>query len=153
MTRDRYETTFRSHEIIGHRYWMAAYENCLFSPHNMTPWDEPEMSVGSDHMHADGRGGIYTLRSRAMVDAALDDTLREHLANEWVAHKGKSWVVIGTVMLWGTVWEHETGFRGQYGRIASIDELLDGPDFSQRLTDGSVLWALRAKYCATKEVQ
>jgi hypothetical protein len=62
-------------------------------------------------------------------------------------------VVIGTVMLWGTVWEHEAGFRGQYGRVASIDELLDGPGFDQRLTDGTVLRALRAKYCPAKGVQ
>jgi hypothetical protein len=75
MTRDRFQTTFRSKEIIGYRYWMAAYGDCLFSPHHMTLWEEREMSVGSEYMHAEGRGGIYTLRSRAMVDAALDAAL------------------------------------------------------------------------------
>ncbi len=36
-------------------------------------------------------------------------------------------VIIGTVLLWGSVIEHETGWRAQFGRVYTLDvKFIDG---------------------------
>ena len=53
-------------------------------------------------------------------------------------------LAIGTVTLWGTVWEHESGFRAQFGRVHTIDMLIE--EFEHRRTEGAYLRSLRIRY-------
>jgi hypothetical protein len=49
--------------------------------------------------------------------------------------------------MWGTVWEHDKGYRAEYARVASIDAIINGRDL-ERVTVGgsSYLENLRAQY-------
>ena len=135
-------------EIIGHRCWMVAWGEALFGPHSRIHWRTDEPMTGK--ISLDGHAGVYAFKDRATIDKVmLINSVLDPLAEEWWGplHKDPVGLAIGTVKLWGTVWEHQIGWRAQYGRVASIDELLMGPDFSRRHTDSPVLMRLRNKYC------
>lgn len=51
-------------------------------------------------------------------------------------------VVIGRVLLWGEVVEHEKGYRAQHARVSAIDDIVCWPDFPRE----RVLAELRERY-------
>jgi hypothetical protein len=148
---------FTPGEIIGHRYWIASWGGNLFGPHSWHHWHTNVPMSGK--VARDTHGGVYALKTRELIDQFLanKEALKE-LSRIWRSpslvppsgQKGLTGLVIGTVRLWGTVWEHEAGFRAQYGRVHTIDELFDGQEFEQRRVDGPDLALLRMKYgCST----
>ena len=94
--------------------WPAAY---AFGSQPMNPWDESSMdpcgvspSPNGDN-HAGMGCGIYAYR-----DA-------ETLAKNVRLVGSNPNVIVGLVLLWGNVYEHEVGWRSQFGAIHSIFRL------------------------------
>jgi hypothetical protein len=99
-------------ELIGHRAWTVKGRNLLCSISADTAWFPGQPmhdKVGHGQKISDhGTAGIWAFKDPYM------------LANEFYTHvttKG----VFGTVWLWGTVIEHEHGYRAQYAAIRSLD--------------------------------
>jgi hypothetical protein len=145
--------TFIAGEIIGHRYWIVSWGLNLFGPHSWRHWN-PHAPM-SGNVKRDSHAGVYALKTRKLVEQFVVNTeaLKE-LAKTWRSppllpppgQEGPTGLAIGTVMLWGSVWEHETGFRGQFGRVHTIDVLIEGDEFAHRRTEGAQLRLLRTKY-------
>jgi hypothetical protein len=103
--------------------------------------------------------GVYALKTKDLVERFVANaTARRELAKTWRSppllppQQGQVALAIGTVSMWGTIWEHETGFRAQFGRVRTIDEWLEGDEFEQRRTEGVLLHRLRMKYgCASAQ--
>lgn len=149
--------TFSAGEIIGHRYWIVSWDGNLFGPHSGVHWHTSVPMSGK--VALDTHGGVYALKTRELIDQFLanKEALKE-LSTIWRSpslippsgRQGVTGLAVGTVRLWGTVWEHEAGFRAQHGRVRTVDELFDGPEFERRRVDGAELAMLRMKYgCIT----
>jgi len=113
--------------IEGYRYW--AVHNCLLvglGAGGRTPWvpsvaiQGKDRSTWEDSMLASILGkfhppGVYAMR----------DELPHRPSTEFVAKNDTREIIYGRVALWGTVVEHEKGYRAQYGYpvelIASTD--------------------------------
>lgn len=142
-------------EIIGHRYWVVSWDENLFGPHSWHHWHPDHAMSGNvtrnDHV------GVYALKTRDLVERFVANaTARRELAKTWRSpplvppQQGLVALAIGTISMWGTIWEHETGFRAQFGRVRTIDEWFEGDEFDQRRTEGVLLHRLRMKYgCAS----
>lgn len=89
-------------EIIGHRAWRRKWYGLLRSMAVDKVWAPNEVMEGTPE---DGIGvHAFKTQSEALSTYA-DDGL----------------VAVGTVALWGTVIEHELGYRAEFGKIKSID--------------------------------
>jgi hypothetical protein len=149
--------SFAVGEIVGHRYWVVSWGGNLFSPHTWSHW-HPEKSM-SGRVNRSGHAGVYALKTKDLVERFIANvTTRKELAKTWRSPpllpprdlQGPVALAIGTVSLWGTIWEHERGFRAQFGRVRTIDEWLEGEEFDQRRTEDARLHRLRMKYgCAS----
>jgi hypothetical protein len=131
-------------EIVGHRYWIVAWDGNLFGPHSATHW-HPDVPTCGKKILRHAHGGVYALKTRELVDRFLanKEALKE-LSRMWERYAPM--LAVGTVALWGTVWEHEDGFRAQYGRVRTVDEILDGQDFERRRVFSADLAMVRTKY-------
>jgi hypothetical protein len=141
-------------EIVGHRYWVVSWDGNLFGPHSWRHWHPDEAMSGE--VSKSGHVGVYALKTRDLVERFVANvTARRELAKTWRSppllppQQGHVALVVGTVSLWGTIWEHETGFRAQFGRVRTIDEWFEGEEFDQRRTEGVLLHRLRMKYGCT----
>jgi hypothetical protein len=143
-------------EVIGHRYWIVSWGGNLFGPHTWSHW-HPELPMAG-RVDRSGRGGVYALKSKELVEQFIaNPAARKEIAQTWRSPpllpprglEGAVHLAIGTVSMWGTIWEHATGFRAQFGRVRTIDEWLEGEEFDQRRTQSAELHRLRMKYgCA-----
>ncbi|MBR0874760.1 hypothetical protein JQ633_30690 [Bradyrhizobium tropiciagri] len=150
--------SFAIGEIVGHRYWVVSWDENLFGPHSWRHWHPDEPMSGNTSRG--GHPGVYALKSRKLVSSFIASaSARRELARMWRSppllpspdHSASVALVVGTVSLWGTVWEHEHGFRAEFGRVRTIDEWLTGEEFEQCRTDGALLERVRAKYgCASR---
>jgi hypothetical protein len=147
--------SFAVGEIVGHRYWVVSWDGNLFGPHSWHHWHPDEAMSGN--VSRNGHVGVYALKTRELVERFVANaTARRELAKTWRSppllppQDGQVALAVGTVSMWGTIWEHETGFRAQFGRVRTIDEWLEGDEFEQRRTEGVLLHRLRMKYgCAS----
>jgi hypothetical protein len=149
--------SFVAGEIIGHRYWVVSWGGNLFGPHSWCHWHPDEAMSGN--VNRSGHVGVYALKTKDLVEGFVANvSARRELAKTWRSPpllpppnlEGPVALAIGTVSLWGTIWEHERGFRAQFGRVRSIDALLEGKELDQRRTEGAQLHRLRMKYaCAS----
>lgn len=146
--------SFAVGEIVGHRYWVVAWDGHLFGPHSWRHWHPEGPMLGSD-LNRRGHSGVYALKTRDQVEEFVASvSARRDLAKTWrsppllppTPEKQPVALAIGTVSLWGTVWEHETGFRAEFGRVRTIDAWLVGEEFELRQTHGVLLERLRDKY-------
>ncbi|WP_439372641.1 hypothetical protein [Bradyrhizobium sp. DASA03120] len=152
--------SFTVGEFVGHRYWVVSWGGNLFGPHSWRHWHPQEpMSGGS--VDQSGHAGVYALKTRELVERFVrNGSLRRELASTWrsphllppTGQQEPVALAIGSVLLWGTIWEHESGFRAQFGRVRTIDELHMGEEFERRQTEGALLERLRKKYgCASRQ--
>lgn len=104
-------------EIIGHRAWRVN-KGLLRSMAVNKVWAPGEPMEGDPQAGPDcggyGIAGVHAFKTRSEVLTAYDET------NPLIP------IAFGTVALWGTVVEHELGYRAQFGRVNSID-LIRGP--------------------------
>jgi hypothetical protein len=143
-------------EIVGHRYWVVSWGGNLFGPHSWSHWHPTEPMTGN--VTRNGHAGVFALKTKNLVEQFVADTAaRRELARTWRSApllpphglEGPIALAVGTVSLWGTIWEHTTGFRAQFGRVRTIDVWLEGEEYDRRQTASPQLDRLRTKYgCA-----
>lgn len=132
----------RSGEIIGHRLWWVLPDGLCSLAHHFR-W-EPGATVEGDLekvvwrgiVHPPIYGGVYAYANHGMDLAMEAEGLCQAFGwNGYQRHTRISsespgsnaiGLVRGTVKLWGEVIEHETGWRAQYAKLASIEEVWAG---------------------------
>ena len=85
-------------ELTGYRAWKFR-DGFLVSPHQGTPWEPGEIKK-ADQKPSASQFGIFAHKQPEQVFE------QEH----------KRWDVVGSVLLWGDVVEHENGYRAEYAR-------------------------------------
>jgi len=94
-------------EIIAHRAWRTHF-GLLQSMAVDKTWSPSEPMEGDPDYMGHGKG-VHAFKSQT-----------EALSQYGPERSG--WpVVIGTIALWGTVIEHEKGYRAEFGKVNSID--------------------------------
>jgi hypothetical protein len=135
----------RTGEIIGHRAWWVI-DGSLCSLAHRRIWQPGETIAGNLDEAVSGTfdpiwGGVYAyfmprqIQEDLIFYRAPVYPLIGHLRLDPVHIDG---VAIGTVKMWGEVIEHETGWRAQFAKLNSIDEV-----------HGADIDALRTKYQVT----
>ncbi len=109
-------------EIVAWRAWVFDLGR-LKSPYRETLW-APGAIIKSDHHPYKSSKGIFA-----------------HKTCERVLEQESDWSVIGTVMLWGDVVEHEYGYRAEFARIEKLHHFASG------MTDSFKAW-LQAEFAA-----
>jgi hypothetical protein len=96
-------------EITAWRIWRLGKDGIVYSPIINLPWRPGEVMRGSPHLRADD--GIYASKTRPQMT--------------WPPSARASWpLVVGRVSLWGTVIEHEKGYRAENARILAFDDIV-----------------------------
>jgi hypothetical protein len=121
-------------ELIGHRAWKVEGGNLLRSYSAGSAW-----FPGQPMQDKIGKGLEIDDHNTAGIWAFKDPY---ELAHEFYGEIQGSGV-FGTVWLWGTVIEHERGYRAQYATIRSLDRAGKGVD----------LEVLRAAYLPSKPAE
>lgn len=100
-------------EIIGYRAWRV-HENTglLQSMAVDTVWAPGEPMEGDPDSYSGNSCGVHAFKSASQV-------FTEYLARLWTTDP----IAVGTVALWGSVIEHEFGYRAEFGRVNSIDNI------------------------------
>ncbi|MDE2019722.1 MAG: hypothetical protein KGJ13_05255 [Patescibacteria group bacterium] len=127
-------------EIIGWRAWRLAKNGLLQSLAHDNIWLPGEiMGHNDDHskikIEDHGCAGVYAFSDRGY---ALKDTEFASTPN----------LVFGSVRLWGTVVEHEHGYRAEFATVHSIDAVNvgDGHWWKRKAETNAALTALRGAY-------
>jgi len=130
-------------ELIAHRVWRVTAEPPsarlpsalkylddaqalqwrLVSAYQDTPWVPGEVLEAhalQDFDHSGGRTGIHAWKSLFEVVDYAQGLLQE----QSVGGVPVAGVAIGKIRLWGDVVEHERGYRAQFARVHSIDDLV-----------------------------
>jgi hypothetical protein len=114
-------------EITAWRVWRLGKDGIVYSPIINRPWWPGEVMRASPHDGADD--GIYASKARPEM--------------RWPPSARASWpLAVGSVRLWGVVFEHETGYRAEYARIVSFDDIVSWSTFDIN----KALILLRARY-------
>lgn len=92
-------------EIIGYRCWRVVPDGTLFSISFDDVWPTDAPMKGTPEPH--GTAGVHAFK-------------RETDAREYVEYQPADHLV-GTVALWGTVIEHEDGYRAEFARPTSLN--------------------------------
>lgn len=112
-------------EIIGWRAWK--FENgLLLSPYTGMLWPCKQ------NMTAE-------FKAKSQTPFSAGGGFFAHKVCEGVFEQESDWVVVGTVLLWGEVVEHENGFRAEHARIETLDF------FASAATDSFRAW-LKQEY-------
>lgn len=104
--------------LVGYRWWSIVRDtDVLWSLTGGVPWLHGKVLEAAD----DGRGrpGIYAYKS---LDGAWTD-------RDWTGA-----LVLGRVAFWGTVIEHEHGYRAEYAYPLDFLIARGGEDVTNRLT-------------------
>jgi len=136
-------------EIIGYRAWRVWWERpdkpFLGALHRTVYWMPGEPMQGS--LHADDNGGVFAYKLSGLVMG--------HLAETRAGQKGQIYA-LGTVKMWGTVYEHEYGYRAEFAKVVGIDDVLSDAKRSRwprkkdwRPSSAFILAALRQRYGVT----
>jgi hypothetical protein len=114
-------------EIAAWRLWRLGKDAIVYSPIVNLAW-RPRGVIRS-FPHAGSDDGIYASKLRPEI--------------KWPPSSRASWpLVIGRVLLWGTVFEHAKGYRAENARVLSFEEIVSWNGFD---TDQAMA-LLRAKY-------
>jgi hypothetical protein len=140
----------RAGEIIGHRMWMVLSDLELCSIAHHFIW-EPSATIEGDvdKIVEDGfgsgmfciYGGVYSYNSLEHIRKSEDlkdmdpHAFPRHVTFDAIfcPHKWYTLhaVAIGTIKMWGEVVEHEKGYRAQYAKMQSIDQVLGPVDIHE----------------------
>lgn len=152
----------RTGELIGHRLWWVVREGdeiVLTSHAHRRIWIPGEVVEGDVEKIVLTRsfgfppifGGIYAFAERADANNAILSDLQYIseikpgtgglyiFAGGWDPYSEQIGLVYGTVKMWGEVIEHEKGYRAQYAKIDTIDEVY-------ATNDVELLATVRKKY-------
>jgi hypothetical protein len=116
-------------EITAWRIWRLGKDGIVYSPIINLPWRPGEVMRAFPHTRADD--GIYASKTRPEMT--------------WPPSARASWpLVVGRVSLWGTVIEHEKGYRAENARILAFDDIVSWSSFNTQ----KALALLSTKYFA-----
>lgn len=128
----------RTGEIIGHRLWWVLPDGLCSLTHRFR-WEpgatvegDLEKVVWSRAFQPPIYGGVYAYANHS-VELIIESEELYHALTRRVVFTEKSpgvsaiGLVRGTVKLWGEVVEHETGWRAQFAKLASIREWWGDP--------------------------
>lgn len=101
-------------EMVGWRAWRF-HNGCLVSPYTGVLW-RPGETLEANTPFESG-AGVFA-----------------HKKREQVFEQESKWPVVGTVLLWGDVVEHENGYRAEF---AKVGQLLH---FHSSMTDSFKAW-------------
>ena len=120
-------------EIIAYRAWRCSGE-VLRSMAVDDVWAPGEPMEGDPEKYVlQLQGcGVHAFKTMSMVLTNYDS---------W-ADEVSSYVVVGTIALWGTVIEHELGYRAQFGKVNSLDMICGLSEWRER----RMLRRLRQRY-------
>jgi hypothetical protein len=137
----------RTGEIIGYRLWWVVRENSeywlcslthkrLWRPGETVEGDTNQLitinlNIGIDFIYSVW-GGVYAYANEFQMLRELNHTTTRDdfssLFRTYIDISGNPvalyGVAAGTVKMWGDVVEHERGYRAQYAKIESIDEVV-----------------------------
>lgn len=150
----------RTGELTGHRLWWVIEQGgepwlCslshrkLWAPGETVEGDTTKVVADKGWGFPATLGGVHAFSS----DAPLQEEIRWHCdyvirmqqpgrralmwpGADWVPIDETSTFAAGTLKMWGDVVEHENGYRSQFAKLQSIDQILGAGDLA----------ALRAKY-------
>lgn len=130
----------RAGEIEAVRVWLLknGYLYSMFANH---VWSPGQVEVGTPN---DGTG-IHAFK-----------TVGQAMANYGHSGSEPEPLIIGKVLLWGDVIEHERGYRAEFASIASLDEMVPAPREPRKKLFRPIevdrrLDLVRAKYLCLKE--
>lgn len=114
----------RSGEIIGHRLWLI-FDAGLSSIAHKFKWEPGATVEGKldevvyhNFFHLPVYGGVY-----AYKEYGLELITEWKFSQQRLAMTTALGLVRGTVKLWGEVIEHETGWRAEFAKLNSIEEV------------------------------
>lgn len=134
----------RAGELIGHRIWLVV-EGQLHSLAHRFFW-QPETVVEGKLDEVANRysawsivnpiwGGVYSFATyEQLVENELKNieaTRFPRILNMDFSPISIDAVAIGTIKCWGEVIEHERGYRAQYAKLQSIDQVIGCADIDQ----------------------
>ena len=101
-------------EITAWRIWRLGKDGMVYSPIVNMPWFPGEVVRALPHLGAED--GIYASKTRPEM--------------KWPPSPRASWpLVVGRVLLWGIVIEHENGYRAENARIIGFDDIVSWSTF------------------------
>jgi hypothetical protein len=105
---------FEVGEITAWRIWRLGKDGMVYSPIVNMPWFPGEVMRALPHLGAED--GIYASKTRPEM--------------KWPPSPRASWpLVVGRVSLWGSVIEHENGYRAENARIVGFDDIVSWSTF------------------------
>lgn len=134
-----HDSGIRAGEIIAKRCWWVLGDK-LFSVYmTETEW-LPNIPVTGDVSEG---FGVHAFKDTEYVmdyarEALLSATIFDHPSLDFDQPMGKknghaSYLISGTVALWGQIVEHEHGYRAQYAKILSLDNPSDDVPVDRKL--------------------
>lgn len=93
------------------------------------------MDAGSDKLDR-GRVGIHAFKDRRRVEEESRGAARQYAAA----------IVLGSISMWGTVIEHDAGYRAQFAKVRSLDGIVAPVRLFERLREDRLLEQMRALY-------
>jgi len=121
-------------EIVAYRAWLLTFDGLLTSVHIKhalwKPGHPMQGKINDVFIYGEG-GGVHAAKDVEAVREYIGDVQTYDMATD-----SYRTLVIGTVVLWGEVIEHERGYRAEYAQIASLDEITgDNPEALRRLRE------------------
>jgi hypothetical protein len=129
---DSLERAFVAGPILGWRLWRTTQDGTLMSLYNDVVW--PTGTPLRANPKNPGEG-VYALKDRTRLDG-----------RGYTLTADQSGMVVGQVALWGTVIEHERGYRAQYAYPALIDLAPSMPGFPRPASLRRLAEAIRDRY-------
>jgi hypothetical protein len=129
-------------EFLGWRMWftcdgfLKSYsQDCVWAPH------EPMTGTPSDY----GSDGIWAFKDKHKALKKALESNHEPCGIHYLSNSGPSYVIYGSVHLYGLVIEHEIGYRAEKAKILTLDDII-GPGDSQNRKE--VFQEIKKRYLA-----
>jgi|SRR6267142_2060651 hypothetical protein len=136
-------------ELIAPRFWIACdrYKQ-LCGPARMACWPYDRPMSGED-IQRNNSVGVYAFKDKSRIYDYIEQNrnqMLEFLKCEPYVWMQPTGVVIGTVRLWGHIVPSQFGYRAQFGRVHTLDDIIELPQLIRRRTEGADLAFLRQHY-------
>lgn len=123
----------RTGEVVAYRCWILK-DGLLYSAYQSEfVWPPGEVVEGDPHDDYEGIHGFKDRLSACQYIQLFEDAHARGIFSHLEVPPDAS-IVSGTVALWGTIVEHERGYRASYAAVKSIDDSPNYDDAAIRKT-------------------
>ncbi len=112
------ETRFTIGELVGWRCWEYRKNGFLESLVYVTLWHPNEIMVTALHNHPKDSGGFHCYKTLK----GCDEWASRSCAPGMTVYEP---LLVGSIYIWGTVIEHENGYRATHCKIRTLNLALD----------------------------